>query len=209
MFIYLIKSHIPIIQAKTPDDGNLLYKTINSMKVIFLDVDGVVCIKGRLMTQLFKNLKSIVENTNAKVVLSSNWRLYDSFFNRIKNVLNRYEIHLIGCTENINDARPYEIFKWVQINKPEMCVILDDRSLDMEKNGFQIKNCFIKTENLIGITRNCVERASYILNNFCLIQNSYMLKISRIDRNISTTYQLLSKNNKRHTEYKISLPVLS
>lgn len=52
------------------------------MKIIFLDIDGVLNVFGKSHDQYGKtfhkhfenNLKYIIEQTNAKIVLSSTWR---------------------------------------------------------------------------------------------------------------------------------------
>ena len=52
------------------------------MKVIFLDIDGVLNSDASLMVDdrvegdLILNLKYIVDKTDAKIILSSSWRLY-------------------------------------------------------------------------------------------------------------------------------------
>ena len=43
-------------------------------KVIFLDMDGVICLRSGIEIECLKNLKKIVEQTQARIVISSSWR---------------------------------------------------------------------------------------------------------------------------------------
>ena len=45
------------------------------MKVLFLDVDGVINIPAGMDPNLLENLRGVIETTGAKIVLSSDWRL--------------------------------------------------------------------------------------------------------------------------------------
>ena len=146
-------------------------------KVIFLDVDGVLCINGKFQSCLIKNLKKIIDKTDAIIVLSSNWRLYPQYRDRLEIILGRYELKVHGCTENFDDERPLEIYKWISTYKPKMCVIIDDRSLDKEKYGHKIKDFFVKTNGLFGLTDACVNKASFLLNSHYLFYDIRVLKI--------------------------------
>ena len=44
------------------------------MKVLFLDVDGVINIPAGMDPNLLENLRGVIETTGAKIVLSSDWR---------------------------------------------------------------------------------------------------------------------------------------
>tara|TARA_B100001989_G_scaffold248914_1_gene223277 strand:+ start:113 stop:646 length:534 start_codon:yes stop_codon:yes gene_type:complete len=171
-------------------------------------VDGVLCINGKLYPSLIENLKKIVEKTGADIVLSSNWRLYKSYREHIAMVLGKYGMKIIGCTENKNDERPTEIFNWVRKNKPQMCIILDDRHLDHEKCGYKIKQCFIKTNYLTGLTTECVQKASFMLNAYCLAHDTYMLRILYNSRAVKVTFQELYNRKKKMEQGQFFLPTL-
>jgi len=61
------------------------------MKVLFLDVDGVINIPAGMDPNLLENLRGVIETTGAKIVLSSDWRrtvrLYFIFFLPLTSLL--------------------------------------------------------------------------------------------------------------------------
>lgn len=70
-------------------------------KYIFLDIDGVLNsehtwddnITDSISDQYLENLRHIVEKTDAKIILSSSWRIY--FGQNINDPRNIFTIHLI------------------------------------------------------------------------------------------------------------------
>lgn len=121
-------------------------------KVIFLDVDGVLNDdgpdrndQGIVIDQRFiRNLKKIIEETGAEVVLSSSWRYSYGKHAREKfqgddenveiflNSLDMYDIKIPGITPyyfNGHDMRPFEIASWLG-RRPEVenFVVLDDET---------------------------------------------------------------------------------
>lgn len=169
-------------------------------KVIFLDIDGVLCIKGKLLKELIINLKTIVEKTGARLVLSSNWRLYEHHRNRISETLSKYGMEIVSYTDSLADIRPYEIFSWIKKNKPDMCIILDDRPLDKELYGEMIKSIFIKTNQSIGLKGLCVEKAIFFLNTKQILYDDYALRISL--KNIKKTYTSIYNQKKEYYNKK-------
>lgn len=165
------------------------------MDVIFLDIDGVLNVSypehdkfGRVFHPKFvKNLKSIINATSAKIVISSSWRA--SGFEVMKDMWK--ERHLPGeviditpyyCkslmnyfdVQNYDDlVRGHEIQWWLDSQSPSISkyVILDDDE-DMLDN--QKKN-FIQTSGNTdhtdyedigyGLTVECAEAAIKILNS--------------------------------------------
>ncbi len=111
------------------------------MKVIFLDVDGVLNYadcwfrpenknKGKFIwdDDCIKRVNRIVKETGAKIVLSSDWRLYDEYYDAVLNKMN-IEGEIIDVTPSLmNLARGIEIQAWLD-EHPEVTnfVILDDR----------------------------------------------------------------------------------
>jgi len=159
-------------------------------------VDGVLCINGTIYGSLVKNLKKIVEKTGANIVLSSNWRLYPSYYKRIVDVLEKYGMRISGHTGNINDERPTEIFNWILKNKPAMCVILDDRNLEREKNGHKIKEAFIRTKYSTGLTTEYVQKAAFMLNRCCLSHDIHVLRVVSSSRTEKLSYQQIHQKHK-------------
>ena len=64
------------------------------MKIIFLDFDGVITIppKWNLNANKIKLIKKLVEETNAKIVISCSWR-HSNLEDTIKSI--------IGYTKNV------------------------------------------------------------------------------------------------------------
>lgn len=118
------------------------------MRVIFLDIDGVLNSKeffqNRQPTQglneideeKVKLLQQIVQATNAKIVLTSTWRIYDKadkVYQHLVDVLAKYDLSIFDCTPWINENRPHEIAVWLSMWKALMDVhehILGFVSLD-------------------------------------------------------------------------------
>lgn len=149
-------------------------------KVIFLDIDGVLNVipqgfdrYGGIFHQNFvDNLKWIIEETSADIVISSTWRLmgFDELLNmwRYRDLPGR----VIGITPNrgISVYRGEEICLWLSENKVDRYVIIDDDD-DMLEHQFPY---FVKTSENIdhpdcidigyGLTRECARKAIEILN---------------------------------------------
>ena len=110
------------------------------MKVIFLDIDGVLNsdeyldriknldIKGierEIDVEKIKLLKKAIDETGAKVVLSSSWR-YTRNAQYLKELLSNYGIY-VAVTPFIQNKRGLEIKQWLSDNQDvEDFVILDD-----------------------------------------------------------------------------------
>lgn len=127
------------------------------MKVIFLDIDGVLNtketffkrkekhIKTKIWDDLFRieYLKEIIEKTDAKIVLTSTWRkgfekdngilipiLDDAL--EIVEVLSKYKLEIYDITGiDKNGIRQEEIKEWLLNNPTSSFVILDDETCDL------------------------------------------------------------------------------
>ena len=145
-----------------------------SMKIIFLDVDGVLNSRNTTrMTSwgstfvedaLVQNLKHIIDETGAGVVLSSNWR-YDRNdpslnmeFLELRDELARYGIYFYDFTPELHD-RGKDIDQWVK-EHPETTnfVILDD-----SKNIALNQSHWVQTTMARGLGPDEAERAIQIL----------------------------------------------
>jgi hypothetical protein len=130
--------------------------------IIFLDVDGVLCLDGKTFNlRAVNNLVRIVKETSAEIVLSSNWRLYDHYKRKITELLAKENINIIGCTISYQDARPFEIWYWVFRHKPKRWIAIDDRNLINERGGMLIEKHVIQTMKEIGLQR---EQASFAID---------------------------------------------
>lgn len=114
------------------------------MKVIFLDIDGVLNsdeyfdkidglniegIESQVDIEKIKLLKRAVDETGAKVVLSSSWR-YTRNAQYLKQLLLEHGI-LVDSTPFMKNKRGKEIKRWLEEHKDtEDFVILDDEIFD-------------------------------------------------------------------------------
>lgn len=150
------------------------------LKVIFLDIDGVLnCYSTDIYTKsgtqfiedkYIERLKSIIDATDTKVVLSSDWRysrdlpeLKDNEFFELLDKLAEFGIGFYGFTPygGWDSTRGDEIDAWLKEHpEAENFVILDDRC-DMEPH----KEKLVRTEPVLGLTTKNVECAIHILNN--------------------------------------------
>lgn len=151
------------------------------MKIIFLDIDGVLNVYGKQQDKygqifhkhLVDNLKKIIDETNAKIVLSSSWRLAG-----LKTIQDMWKYrNLPGAVIDITPHRPNddltrgeEIELWLMKNNPiDAYVILDD-----DTDIHQL-NHFVKTSDNIdhidcvdigyGLTSICADKAIEILKS--------------------------------------------
>lgn len=163
------------------------------MKIIFLDIDGVLNVMslghdkyGSLFHPEFvDNLREIIEQTGAKIVISSTWRfagleqMKAMWLDRnlpgevIDITVDCYQIVDEGRAEFYDTVeRGHEVQEWIDSHQGiESYVILDD---DNDFLASQRGN-FVRTANNInhpdsidigyGLTKECTKRAIRILNN--------------------------------------------
>lgn len=108
------------------------------MKVIFLDVDGVLSKFGKngnsgnnLSKPLMRNLSFLVKSSGARVVLSSTWRMFPESRRKLERALRfkGLKIHFSTPVLNGGDikSRHDEITQWLGEHKEVTdYVILDD-----------------------------------------------------------------------------------
>ena len=140
------------------------------MKVIFLDIDGVLnnlasLAEGvHMVPEKAILLRRLIEATGAKVVISSTWRmLYD--LRELGEILR-----LAGCwngapidrTPELRGSRGTEIQAWLDsgVTNVESYLILDDDSDMLESQ----MDSFIKTDMRTGLLSRELDRAIEILN---------------------------------------------
>ena len=160
------------------------------MKVIFLDVDGVLNSVGwmkkndgkkhgnsEINPENVKMLKEIVEKTGAKIVLSSTWRNVDGsdgelrhpMYDYLVEELRKFDIEIFSRTPLINNNRPKEIKTWLDETSfdIESFISIDDDfgEKDYEKQG--ICNRLIKTQFWDingGLQKEHIQQAIQLLN---------------------------------------------
>lgn len=154
------------------------------MKVIFLDVDGVLNSReydGRRNWNELTNIdetrlpliKEIVDSTGAKIVLSSTWRQHwdrdstrcDTAAQYINETFAKFGLSVYDKTPDLgNSSRSEEIKKWLQDTNEniESFVIIDDCVFGWG----ELSDRFVRTEPQfrLGIEKEHVEQAIAILN---------------------------------------------
>jgi hypothetical protein len=142
-------------------------------RIIFLDFDGVI-VTPATRFRFFEHgcmarLKQIVDETNASIVISSTWRILDTF-STLKAMFEPFGMFetVIDKTPNHNKswARGKEIDEWLTKSKDnprfdiKSFIILDDDS-DMEPHMDRL----VKTECEIGLEQEHVEQSIKMLTN--------------------------------------------
>lgn len=151
------------------------------MKVIFLDVDGVI---NSLVNQAeewgvhgfdtmnfdpvnMEPLKELVESTGAKLILSSSWRHTDTpkdkaALENLHRILADYGLYLAGDIGPYRNLRQDAIADWLQKNQD----VVDYVILDDVNDGFEGENLrrFVMTDKYVGLTMEDVKKAINILN---------------------------------------------
>ena len=166
------------------------------MNIIFLDIDGVIIHENyknekqeNLDEEKITLLKNIVEETDSKIVLISNWRVYncegeDKYpYSLLEKLLNKqglsiyddaplFKLKLKGKEKDGIKFDPYttrggEINTYLNKHQEiDNFVIIDDDNL--EYDYFNFENNFIQTDKKNGLTKEDVEKAINILNNIKL-----------------------------------------
>ena len=160
---------------------------MRNLKVIFLDVDGVLNSKDDLMIYRERNnitscilydevedrplklLKEIVEKTNAKIVVSSSWRIGccrsgkesifgDRLYIKLENRLKDYGMDIYDITPSLNSGtqRGDEIREWISKNPVDNFIILDD---DSDMCEYLNTEHFIHTTYEHGLTEELKDKA--------------------------------------------------
>lgn len=140
------------------------------MKVIFLDVDGVLNSytrgrAGNISKGKIKKLRNIVWGSDAKIVVSSAWRLYPEMRCKLKRYLGYKGLEIFDWTVDLghNIPRGDEISYWLEVNSNlgiEGYVILDD--LPFEEFEDHTYN-FVNTNGDEGLTDQEVVLALEVL----------------------------------------------
>lgn len=146
------------------------------MKVIFLDIDGVLNSdewhksnkKKPISPYCVSFLNKIINATNAKIVISSAWRVsMQGTLSHLKKAGLAGEV--IGSTPIFmmdewrkDKSRGAEINQWLRDNasKIDNYVILDDRDDFTYDQSLHA----VKTNYIIGLTENDADKAIEILN---------------------------------------------
>lgn len=151
------------------------FTSMNSelLKVIFLDIDGVMNSCFSKTSTVHENLAfdpncvahlyKIIAATDAKVVLSSSWRIGETIETISNRVLSHYGLdkYLIGMTpfQDFECTRGEEIKQWLSKNSCDSFVILDD---DNDMGSYT--PYLVRTKTKYGLQAYHVQKAIDILN---------------------------------------------
>lgn len=162
------------------DGSNIL-----EMKVIFLDIDGVLNLYCESRDEygccfhphLVDNLKRLIDETGAKIVISSTWRFSGLVIMKEMWIKRGLPGEVVGITPNFMRhhgttlCRGKEIDAYLEENKDITSYVILDDDTDMEEHQM---DRFIKTsgnkdhEDCVdvgyGLTRICTDKAIEILN---------------------------------------------
>ena len=149
------------------------------MKVIFLDIDGVLNSKkffksdytyaapdDSLDPYAIKKLNKIVDKTGAEIVVSSTWRIGKSV-DDLENILNRngFTGHVIDKTEDLiheRKTRGDEIKKWLDEHlNIDSFVIIDDFNFPKFEKYFSTR--FVQTDDRVGLSNQDADKCVDIL----------------------------------------------
>ena len=158
-------------------------------KIIFLDIDGVLnsqktFIDNHKWKKIFVKIKTnniedivtrkmldidldkvfmlrdICNLTGAKIVISSCWRNL-TYYILVEEKLVSLGLPIIGATPYIDNNRGEEIRKYLEENKVDNFIILDD---DIFKDFYELENYLIKTSFYEeGLNYDAVEEAVRVL----------------------------------------------
>lgn len=90
---------------------------MSTLKLIFLDIDGVICCNmvGRLEENKLAVLSHIVRKTGAKVVLSTDWRRQPQLKKQLVTTLQRIDVEVTRLTASKLPPpphSPWRFFPW-------------------------------------------------------------------------------------------------
>ncbi|MBQ8504526.1 MAG: hypothetical protein IJ491_09675 [Clostridia bacterium] len=154
------------------------------MKVIFLDIDGVIndhkyresvddYYENPIDESKLELLRYIVDTTdNAVIVLTSTWRMYwnegkiqlQEEGEKLNEIFKKHGLKIYAKTENFGEDRDYEILMWLAKNKVDSYVILDDMDFGWSPEN---RKRFVKTDDATGLDERTTEKAIGVLMNEC------------------------------------------
>ena len=133
------------------------------MKLIFLDCDGVINAgdSDPIDDELMDNLQMIIVATDARIILSSTWRLYENFRREITRACEERGMEIVGATPEIEGGeRHEEITKWIEDEDPRdlTYAVIDD---DIGAKG---EHPFFETSMSHGLTPEIADKVIEHLN---------------------------------------------
>lgn len=142
------------------------------MKVIFLDVDGVLNHygSGSFDKKCLENLAKITKTTGAKIVLISSWRMVYDENGRAKHKwaaifehnLELFGMELFARAPYLGDKRSDEVSLFLRENDVSNYLIIDDTDYDYSKNH---PENWVRTDPAnFGLTLDLAQKSIEILS---------------------------------------------
>lgn len=149
----------------------------NDMKILFLDIDGVLISGDYLHQEVAAGrssipstmvlpedkihlLKEIIDTTGAEIVLSSTWRIHDDTFLNLQRQLYKESMLIYHWTGPCRHTRIDEIKEWLIGKSVKQFCILDDCP---EMAEFTTTN-LVRTYWDYGLQKEHVQKVIDILN---------------------------------------------
>jgi hypothetical protein len=138
------------------------------MNVLFLDIDGVLVTSRQLIKndddrenydpESVKHLNELIEMTEAKIVISSNWRKHKT----LKELRDIFETNgivgeIVGITpsyKELTTMRGTEIQAYIDSVKGTEFEVENFAIFDDEENMLHLERHYIQTNPKVGISRN-------------------------------------------------------
>lgn len=153
-------------------------------KVIFLDVDGVlktgefeqhirkeqqlsyIEASNRLQPEKIELIAKLVKETDAKIVLSSTWRLWKPSYNILARTLSQHSISIFSKTpDKREEYRWDEIKAWLHTRPVCKSLIIDDDETAYNKYEAPTSCKFIHIDSSIGLTEYDVQQGIRLLES--------------------------------------------
>ena len=171
-------------------------------KVIFLDVDGVLNSDRTLYEDisleddLILNLKEIVDKTEAKIILSSSWRLSTEAIAKLMDKLDKFGLAISGMTCDSVDLDWLEKYKFDTTKKyldtkfdydeNKQIKITHDRGAEIFKWLHDHDDC------AYVILDDEIEDIKPYFNESAIVKTSYKTGLTKED--VKKAIQILNKN---------------
>lgn len=103
------------------------------------------------------NLKYLVDITDAGIVITSTWRLFNKHYKVLMNKLKEYdlEIKVVGITPDLNRNKKEEILSMINEYNIDNFIVLDDADVDIP--------FLIKVNRYTGLSLNDTKKGIKIL----------------------------------------------
>ena len=123
----------------------------------------------RLEDRKLQLLRNVVQESGAKIVLSSDWRRQPALKSQALNALKRIGAECVGATPMramYQPLRPQEITDWLRTSGRGVLawVAIDDRDLPSEIGGHALTGHFVRTHPSTGLTSRLADRVVRLLS---------------------------------------------